>query len=393
MKKILIISSYFPPEIGAASNRIFQLAKNLKNFNYNVEVVCPFPNYPTGKILGNYRGFYHKETIYNINCHRLYIYPNNSSSSLKRFISMISFALSIWILLFKKTTNKYEEIIIQNSPIIVGFSSIILFKKFLKKSIILNVSDLWPQSAVDLGVINEESFTHKFLKKIEKFNYKNSDKFIGQSKYIINHAMNFNEIPNFLYRNIPQIEKIDVSSKKNHPISFIYAGLLGLAQGVLQIVKIMSNLELDYKFDLYGDGNQKQEIEEFLKSNPSNKITYHGSLPKTNLQQIIGKYHYSFVPLITDIKGAFPSKIYELTLHRVPMIYIGKGEAKEFIIKNNIGYCLDPNNIDKLLPLINEILNIHDTKHEIMVNNCKKISQKDLNFRKQFLKFLKFLNE
>ena len=63
MKSFFIISNYFPPEIGAASSRIFQLAKNLK-LNYpHTEVICPFPNYPTGKIIGTYSGFYQEEII------------------------------------------------------------------------------------------------------------------------------------------------------------------------------------------------------------------------------------------------------------------------------------------------------------------------------------------
>ena len=56
--RILIISNYFPPEIGAASNRIFLMAKSLKSELIDVEVACPFPNYPTGKIFPNYKGFY-----------------------------------------------------------------------------------------------------------------------------------------------------------------------------------------------------------------------------------------------------------------------------------------------------------------------------------------------
>ena len=100
--RILIISNYFPPEIGAASNRIFLMAKYLKSDKINVEVACPFPNYPTGKIFGNYTGFCKKEKIENIVCHRLFILADNSSSPFKRFLSMLSFSLSLWILLFKK---------------------------------------------------------------------------------------------------------------------------------------------------------------------------------------------------------------------------------------------------------------------------------------------------
>ena len=50
----MIITSYYPPEIGAASNRIYHLSEGLKQ-NYNVTVVTQLPNYPTGKIFKDYK--------------------------------------------------------------------------------------------------------------------------------------------------------------------------------------------------------------------------------------------------------------------------------------------------------------------------------------------------
>ena len=242
--------------------------------------------------------------------------------------------------------------------------------------------------------MKKDSFTHKIFKLIEKFNYYNSDKVIGQSQYIIDHILSFYDRPNFLYRNIPNIEiNSNISSKKNQPISFIYAGLLGVAQGVLEIVKVMNGLNLDFQFDIYGDGNQKKEIEEFINDNLHTKIKFHGSIPKSDLQLILGQYHYSFVPLVTDIKGAFPSKIFELIMHQVPVIYIGEGEAKEYLISKKLGYCLHPDKINQLPSLISEIFNLHKKNHKTLINNCKITLKKDLNFNVQFLKFLKFLNE
>ena len=253
--KILIISNYFPPEIGAASNRIFLMAKSLKLGLIDVEVACPFPNYPTGKIFTNYKGFYKREKIENIVCHRLFINPDNSSSRFKRAFSMISFALSLWILLFKKKTKYYDQIIIQNSPLFVSFSSIILFKKILNKTIILNVSDLWPQSAVDLGVMKKGGIVHKIFKKIEKFNYKNSDKILGQSQYILDHISKYSKNSNYLYRNLPY----DFDNKHNqiikfNKITFVYAGLLGVAQGLFKLIRILDQLNSDFEFHIYGDG-------------------------------------------------------------------------------------------------------------------------------------------
>lgn len=388
--RILIISNYFPPEIGAASNRIFLMAKSLKSELIDVEVACPFPNYPTGKIFPNYKGFYKREKIENIVCHRLFIQPDNSSSRFKRAFSMISFALSLWVLFFKKKTKYYDQIIIQNSPLLVSFSSIILFKKLLNKTIILNVSDLWPQSAVDLGVMKKGSFFHEIFKKIEKFNYKNSNKVLGQSQYILDHISKYSKNSNYLYRNLPY----DFDNKHNQiikfdKITFVYAGLLGVAQGLLKLIRILDQLNLDFEFHIYGDGKEKKEIENFLLNN--NKIKYLGSVSKEELQLILPKYHYSFVPLATDIKGAFPSKIYELIANDIPVIYIGKGEAKKFINKNVVGFTLSPEKIEDISILIEDILQDRLIDYHTLIENCKLTSKNKLSFDKQNKELMKFI--
>ena len=74
MKDVFIITSYYPPEIGAASNRIFQLAEGLNSRNYKVTVVTPLPNYPNGRIFTNYKGkFRHISEDHGIKIYRLWI--------------------------------------------------------------------------------------------------------------------------------------------------------------------------------------------------------------------------------------------------------------------------------------------------------------------------------
>ena len=99
MKDVLIITNYFPPEIGAASNRIFQLAKVLSK-EHNVSIICPLPNYPTGKVFEDYNA---NETIDGITINRLWVSPSVSKNKIIRLFSMLSFSFSVaWFIIWNK---------------------------------------------------------------------------------------------------------------------------------------------------------------------------------------------------------------------------------------------------------------------------------------------------
>ena len=105
MEEILIISNYYPPEKGAAANRIEQLALKLYQNKYRVTVICPLGNYPKGELFTEYKGkFSVTEKLQNIIVKRLWIYPSVSKNILKRILSVLSFSVGLLIyLLFNKT--------------------------------------------------------------------------------------------------------------------------------------------------------------------------------------------------------------------------------------------------------------------------------------------------
>ena len=123
MEEILIVSNYYPPEKGAAANRIEQLALKLNQNNYNVTVLCPLGNYPKGELFPEYKGkFFVKETFQNIIVKRLWIYPSNSKNIFLRLMSILSFTTCIFFyLLFKKTPHK---VVVQSPPLLLSFISV-----------------------------------------------------------------------------------------------------------------------------------------------------------------------------------------------------------------------------------------------------------------------------
>ena len=111
MEEILIISNYYPPEKGAAANRIEQLALKLNQNKYNVTVVCPLGNYPKGELFPEYKGkFSVTEMRQDINVKRLWIYPSNSKNFIIRIFSILSFSVCLFFfLLLKKTPKKVDR--------------------------------------------------------------------------------------------------------------------------------------------------------------------------------------------------------------------------------------------------------------------------------------------
>ena len=250
MRDILIITSYFPPEIGAASNRIFHLAEGLQKRNFNVFVITPLPNYPTGKIFDAYKGTFSQTSTENsIKIHRLWIYASNSKNKILRLFAMLSYSFSlIWFFLWHKIP---QTVIVQSPPLLVAFTSM-LFLHSKKRKLILNVSDLWPIAGFKLGVF-KKNFSYRILEMIEELNYKKADLILGQSEEILTHITSI--LPNketFLYRNYPDFEapKIKPIETSNRKIKIVYAGLLGIAQGIYKLCQ-----ELDYstiEFHVYG---------------------------------------------------------------------------------------------------------------------------------------------
>jgi len=156
MSRILVISNYFPPEKGAASNRIYNMVKSIKKMeNTVIEVICPLPNYPEGRIFKGYRRkIYKSEFIDNIKVIRIWTFASNSKNALLRLIAMLSFGIGLILMIPKFHNSRYDKVIIQSPPLISAYIATFIFR-FLGIKIYLNVSDLWPLSAFELGVIGK----------------------------------------------------------------------------------------------------------------------------------------------------------------------------------------------------------------------------------------------
>ena len=383
MKEICIVTNYFPPETGAASNRISFLATLLSKKGYKVTVLCPLPNYPKGQIFKGYRrSFFRKEAQANISVHRLWLYATNSKNKWKRLFSMLSFSVSL--LFYRCFKKPAEVVIIQSPPLLIAYSAIRLYVS-KKRKVILNVSDLWPQAGLDLGALKKGKF-YNYLKAIEAYNYTKADMVMGQSQEILDHVRSIHPQKEMvLYRNFPDIKfNTDPTISINAPVKIIYAGLLGVAQGILELckhIKLPENVELH----IYGDGPEKQALLQYLNSANKNNIICHGEVSKSELHTLYENHHIALVPLVRPILGSVPSKIFEIAHFGLPILYMAGGEGEHIVKEHTLGYVINTQDYKELNETLRtlKVKDLLDNRNEI-----KAIAKKYFVIEKQLQQLL-----
>ena len=181
--KLLILTQYYPPETGAAQNRLHELAVRLKKLGVEVKVLTAMPNYPRMKVFDGYRGKCRdKEEIDGIQVHRSWIYVKTSKSIFHRLVNYFSFVITSFFAGWFRT-GKADFILCESPPLFLGMSAYLL-SRLKRAGMIFNVSDLWPESAEKLGLIRSK-FLLGMSKRLEECLYRKSVLVCGQTQGIV----------------------------------------------------------------------------------------------------------------------------------------------------------------------------------------------------------------
>lgn len=396
--KILVVSFYYEPEIGAAPNRITNLVRGLKERGAQVDVLTCLPNYPKGRIFDGYRGrFSMKENLDGVNVYRYWTYATVSKGIVRRALAMTSFAVTMWAFGFKrKLIHSYDKVIIQSPPIMVSASAMFLFKCCYRKKVVLNVSDLWPGSAVELGFMKENSLSYKFTSRQERKIYRRADAVMGQSNGILDRVRSLEPDKRlFLYRNLSRIpsgqQAAQEKTARTGSLKIAYAGLLGVPQDVLSIVRNVDFESVGAEFHIYGGGNQAEDIKNEIAAGKKN-VFYHGVLAKEQMNKVMGsEYDVSLIALVKSITGAVPSKIFDTLPLGIPLLFCGTGEGADIVRENGFGLVSAPSDFRMIENKIREFAVMDADEFHAYSQRCKDAATGSFNFDSQFDSFMEFL--
>lgn len=149
--RILLLSQYFAPEVGATQARLAHLARYLKAMGEDVTVVTAFPNYPHHCLYPGYRNRLRwKEAWEGMTLWRAWVYLPKNFRGFARFLNFISFPLSCLAVL--PSLGSVDVILVETPPIFLAFSARV-FRLFKRAPVVVMYSDLWVKAAIDFGYI------------------------------------------------------------------------------------------------------------------------------------------------------------------------------------------------------------------------------------------------
>src|ERR1051326_4380828 len=317
--RILILTQYYPPETGAPQNRLSDLARRLVELGHNVMVLTALPNYPKGEIFKGYLGHVVlEESIDGIRVIRTWVYATKKRSFQARLLTYFSFVFSSLILGVWKV-GRQDVVVVESPPLFPGLSGF-LTSRFKNAKLVFNVSDLWPESAVVMGLLRNKMLV-RLSKRLEEFFYRHSHLITGQTQGIVDNIRsrfpdkrihmitNGVDVEAFCREGIKARQEFGTEGK------FVigYAGLHGLAQGLetaLQAAQILSGYPT-LLFAFFGDGPEKEKLMRVANQIHLANVCFYPTQHASRIPEIIASFDIAIVPLrrLDLFKGALPSKM------------------------------------------------------------------------------------
>jgi glycosyltransferase involved in cell wall biosynthesis len=386
--RILIVSQYYYPE----QFRINDIAERLVKEGNDVTVVTGIPNYPKGNFFDGY-GYFKKRTevLNGVKIRRSFIIPRGTTK-LQLFLNYISFVFGGFLTLLK--VGKKTDVIFtyQVSPMFQVIPAI-WYGKINQIPNVVYITDLWPESVEYIGGVKNKVVL-KFLTRVSRFIYNNSSKILISSRgfdssiYAISKATNLEYLP--IYSESAYLKK-GYQVDSNNVFSFVFAGNIGDAQGLEQIVYGVSRLDIglqNFEVRVIGDGRKRKFVEKLVNDIELTKVfKFYGRRSMEETIELVTSSNVALISLKSNPinKLTLPSKTQSLLAMAMPILVIGEGAVAEVIKEANCGLTAAPENYHEISEIILNFIAMDR-------GTLQKMSKNSLNFYKKNYTEEKFHN-
>ncbi|MBK8480830.1 MAG: glycosyltransferase family 4 protein [Proteobacteria bacterium] len=365
--KILYVSQYFPPEMGAPAARVFELSREWARLGHQVTVLTGFPNHPTGVVPPEYRGqWLRREVVQGVQVVRAPIYAAANRGMFRRSLNYASFSLSAaavgpWV-------TERPDVLVATSPQFLVAAAGLWLSTLKRVPFVFEVRDLWPQSIVEVGAMRAESPMIRVLEAVERLLYRRADRIV-----VVTHAF----VDALVRRGVPR-DKLEVvtngvdlelfrpqarqqaRAELGLPEGFLatYVGTHGMAHGLgllLDAAKALAPTGM--RFLLVGEGAEKQRLVERAAAEGIENVSFWQQQPRERVSRIVAASDLCLV-LLRDLplfRAVIPSKIFEFMGAGRPILTTVDGESRAIIEAAGAGVFSPPGDLAGLVAALRRL--------------------------------------
>ncbi len=386
--KILYVSQYFPPEMGAPAARAAELSRHWARMGHDVTVLTGFPNHPTGVVPAEWRSrlwnYRYREIVDGMQVERTWLWPLPNRKAHERIRNYASFCISAAVSGLGLTK---PDVIIATSPQLLVALSGWWIARWKRVPFVFEVRDLWPESLVAVGAGAEGSLLHRSLAAIAGFLYRQASHIVVVTPAFkqclirdwhvppekISVIENGVETDLFCPASTFADERAQFAFKEveSGPRFVVcYVGTMGLAHGLETLIAAAQELQASLPnaaFVLIGEGAEKERIQQLASARGLTNVQFIGEQPRQRIPALVSASDVCLVMLKkTELfKTVIPTKLLEYMACERPVIIAVDGQSRQLVEDARAGVFVPPEDSHALAQAICELARHPDQRRDM----------------------------
>ncbi len=371
--KILLLHQYFLEEDDPGGSRWNEITKVWTDAGHEVTVIAGMMHYSGSEKRTEYKGkYFAKKKQGNVLVHRTHVSEAYNSGFLGRLWAYFSFMFSsLWAGLFK-VKGKYDVVLVTSPPLFVGFSGY-LISKFRRIPMVFEVRDLWPESAIDTGVLTNKAII-KLAYWFESFIYRKARLINVLTPAFYTTLRDRKNVPVSKLVMIPNAADFSLSAavekyfdrgtfRHQHDLDnrfvITYVGAHGVANHLQQILEAGKLLEdTPVLFLLIGSGMEKERLIKMAGEMKVTNVRFLDPVPKSEVFEYISASEMgaSVLKKVDTFKTVYSNKTFDYFSCKKPVLMAIDGVSRQLVEDAEAGMYVEPENAQEYNRIIRRYL-------------------------------------
>lgn len=350
---LLIIHQAFAGPNDPGGTRHFEFARHLVSKGHRVTIVAANLNYQTGTPVIPGAGLAAEEQIEGVRVLRAYAYPSLHRSFVWRIVTFLSFMVSSVLVALRVGQ---VDLVMGTSPPIFQAVSAWLVAALRRRPLLLEIRDLWPEFAIELGVLKNPVLIW-LSRWLERFLYARARHLLVNSPayrdYLLARgiaAARISLIPNGVDPDMFDPSGTGASFREKHGLGneFVvtYAGALGMANDLPTVLRAADLLRerRDVRFLIVGDGKDRAALEAQARALALPNLTFTGPSPKREMSAVLAASD-ACLAILQDIalfRTTYPNKVFDYMAAGRPTVLVIDGVIRRVIDESGGGIFVQP---------------------------------------------------